>query len=137
LSSLLDFNKSDYEKQWSRFVRSSTISFNDAFDIQPSEYGNTAEMIKRMDSVYSSAGWWDRSREIASTYESMIQNAWSKEDLDKIVSHVNKHWEKRVELKDVTKEIWGVKYDVKKWQDGTYTLVKWGNLDNNPDNAGK
>ena len=137
LSSLLDFNKSDYEKQWSRFVRSSTISFNDAFDIQPSEYGNTAEMIKRMDSVYSSDGWWDRSREIASTYESMIQNAWSKEDLDKIVSHVNKHWEKRVELKDVTKEIWGVKYDVKKWQDGTYTLVKWGNLDNNPDNAGK
>lgn len=134
LKALLDFNGSDYKKQWSAFVRNADVSFDEAFKINAGDYSNTSEMLKRMDSVYSTGSWWNKTTQLAWTYKSMITSATNRDDLDKIIKHLNDKWDNKIELDEVSRKIWDVDYKVKKWGDGKY-VIEWGNLNNNSGDA--
>ncbi len=122
LQSLLDIGKDDYEKMWSRFVRSKTISFNDAFEIQDKDYWDTDKMIKRLDGVYRSEVWWNRADEIAGVYKSMLSNAQSKDSANKIIDHLNEKWDSKINVNWEKFKVWDTEYTVWMWKDWKYVL---------------
>jgi hypothetical protein len=91
-------------------------------------------MLKRMDSVYSTGSWWNKTTQLAWTYKSMITSATNRDDLDRIIKHLNDKWDNKIELDEVSRKIWDVDYKVKKWGDGKY-VIEWGNLNNNSGDA--
>ena len=125
LDSLLNFWKTSTEKKWASYVKKSSLSFNDAFEIDEGAYSDTSAMISRLDAVYKTKGWSSKSGELSGVYSKMIWSADTKEKLEQIVKHANEKWGKDIKIEPTTRKIWGVDYQIKKWTDDKYVLEGW------------
>ena len=126
LESLLDWWKTDNEKRWSSFVRQKSLSFNDAFSIQDTDYWNTDAMLSRMNYVYKANGRETRSNDMAQVYWEMIGKAGDRASLEKIVDQINKKWNSKINIAEGPHKIWDKEYNIKKSEDWTKYVLEWG-----------
>ena len=126
LESLLDWWKTDNEKRWSSFVKQKSLSFNDAFSIQDTDYWNTDAMLSRMNNVYKANGRETRSNDMAQVYWEMIKNAGDRASLEKIVDQINKKWNSKINIAEGTHKIWDEEYKIKKSEDWTKYVLEEG-----------
>ena len=125
LNSLLDWTNTSDEKRWRSYVKKSSLTFNDAFEIDNNAYSDTSAMLSRLDAVYGAWSWASKSDEITGVYKTMIWKADTKEQLEQIVKHVNEKWNKKIEIGGINQKIWETNYQIKKWADDKYVLEGW------------
>ena len=104
-----------------------SLSFNDAFSIQDTDYWNTDAMLSRMNNVYKANGRETRSNDMAQVYWKMIGKAGDRASLEKIVDQINKKWNSKINIAEGPHKIWNnEEYKIKKSEDWTKYVLEEG-----------